>query len=101
VVRGTERLSPAKWCAYSAPAEGKMVTVAIFDHPANLRHPNRMFTMSEPFSYISATLNLWQEPFTLKAGEPLNLRYGVAAWDGKIDATKVEKTYQQWLSLNK
>ena len=33
VVRGDERLTPAKWCAYTAKADGKPVTVAIFDHP--------------------------------------------------------------------
>lgn len=100
VVRGTERLVTAKWCACSGPAaEGKMVTVAIFDHPSNLRHPARMFTMSDPFSYISSTLNLWKEPYILKSGQPLNLKYGVAAWDGKIDAVQIEELYQQWLKL--
>jgi len=97
VVRGTERLAPAKWCAYSAPADGKMVTVAVFDHLSNLRHPNRMFTMSEPFSYISSTLNLWKESYMLKAGKPLELCYGIAAWDGKVDSPEVERIYQKWL----
>jgi len=101
VVRGDERLALSKWCAYSAPAEGKMVTVAMFDHPANLRHPARMFTMLNPFSYLSATLNLWKEPFILKAGQSLELRYGVAAWDGKADSAEIEKAYQKWLTFNK
>ena len=100
VVRGTERLVQAKWCACSAPAGDKIVTVAIFDHPSNLRHPAKMFTMSDPFTYLSATLNLWKEPFILKASQPLDLRYGVAAWDGKIDADQIEKVYEQWLKLN-
>ncbi|MEI6809068.1 MAG: DUF6807 family protein [bacterium] len=100
VVRGTERLVAARWCAYSAPVDGKMVTVAVFDHPSNLRHPNRMFTMSEPFSYIAATLNLWKEPITLRAGEPLIVRYGVAAWDGRVEAAEIEKTCRQWIAMN-
>jgi hypothetical protein len=29
----------ANWCDYYGPAEGKLVGVAIFDHPANPRHP--------------------------------------------------------------
>ncbi len=62
VVRGSERLVAAKWCAYTAKADGKPVTVAIFDHPSNPRHPNKMFTMTPPFAYLSATLNLWKEP---------------------------------------
>lgn len=97
VVRGSERLVTAEWCACSGPVDGKTVTVAVFDHPSNLRHPNRMFTMSDPFSYISSTLNLWKEPFTLQAGKPLVLRYGVAAWDGNVDASVVEKSYRQWI----
>lgn len=97
VVRGTERLTPVNWCACSGPVDSKTVTVAIFDHPSNLRHPARMFTMSGPFSYLSATLNLWKEPYVIKAAQPLTLTYGVAAWDGKIDAPEIEKVYQKWL----
>ena len=99
VVRGTERLVPATWCAYTAPAGGKPVTVALFDHPDNLRYPARMFTMSQPFAYLSATLNLWKEPFVLKTGQPLELRYGIAVWDGQADVQQIEQTYHHWLKL--
>lgn len=98
-VRGTERLTPAAWCAYTAAIEGKPVTFAIFDHPANLRHPPRMFTMMGPFAYLAATLNLWKEPHTLAAAQPLDLRYGVALWDGKIEAAAIEALYRRWLQL--
>jgi len=97
-VRGDERLVPAKWSAYSAAVGEKPVTVAIFDHPSNPRHPNRMFTMLTPFAYLAATLNLWKEPYLLKAGQPLSLCYGVAVWDGKVDAAGIEKIYQFWLT---
>ena len=95
-VRGSERLTPAKWCAYTASADGKRVTVALFDHPANPRHPARMFTMAPPFAYLAATLNLWKEPMTLQRGRPLNLLYGVAVWDGETDAAQVDSLYQRW-----
>ncbi len=98
-VRGKERLTPAKWMAYTAAADGKKVTVAMFDHPDNPRHPAKMFTMSAPFAYISATLNLWKEPMTIEAGKPLVLRYGVALWDGEVTAEKVEKVYQKWVAF--
>jgi hypothetical protein len=101
VVRGDERLTPVKWCAYTAKADGKPVTVAVFDHPKNLRYPAKMFTMTQPFAYLSATRNEWKEPITIKAGAPLDLRYAIAVWDGEVDKPVVEKLYQRWLELSK
>jgi hypothetical protein len=95
VVRGSERLTSAKWSACIA----HNVTVALFDHPSNLRQPARMFTMNMPFAYQSATLNLWKEPFALKA--PLELRYGVAVWDGEQPAEQIEQLYRRWLKENR
>jgi hypothetical protein len=99
VVRGTERLTNAAWCAYTAAVDGKPVTFALFDHPANLRHPSRMFTMTAKFAYLAATLNLWKEPYTLEAASPLDLRYGVAVWDGKIEPGAIEALYHRWRAL--
>ncbi len=100
VVCGTERLVPAKWCAYPTKADGKPVTVAIFDHPKNPRHPSKMFTMTRPFAYLSATLNLWKQPLELKAAEPLALCYGVALWDGTVEPAEVEALYRRWAATN-
>jgi hypothetical protein len=99
LVRGSERLTPARWCAYTSAADGKPVTVAIFDHPRNPRRSARFFTMRPPFAYLGATINLWKEPFDLSAGASLDLRYGVALWDGEIEPAQVEKVYQQWTKL--
>jgi hypothetical protein len=99
VVHGSEQLVPAKWCAYTAKADGKPVTVAIFDRPSNPRHPNKMFTMTTPFAYLSATLNLWKEPLVLKAGEKLKLTYAVDLWDGEVAAEQVESLYQKWVAM--
>lgn len=98
-VRGTERLMAAAWCAYRAAVDGQPVTVAVFDHPANLRHPARMFTMMGPFAYLGATLNLWKEPYTLEAARPLDLRYGVAVWDGNTEKAAIDALYRRWLKL--
>ena len=56
-----------------------------------------MFTMLNGFAYISATLDLEKRPLEIKAGEPLVLRYGVVAWDGKKTAEEVEKAYRDWV----
>lgn len=100
-VRGSEQVTPAKWVAYSAAVDGKPVTAAIFDHPSNPRHPAHMFTMTKPFAYLSATLNLKKAPLEVKAGQPLHLRYGVAVWDAGQSAEKIEKLYQRWLETDK
>jgi methane monooxygenase PmoA-like len=99
LVRGTEYVTPSKWCAYTAEADGHPVTVAMFDHPKNARHPAMWFTMTHGFSYMAATLNLWKEPMTITEGDDLTLRYGVALWDGHMDKKTVEELYQRWLDL--
>ncbi len=93
VVRGDERNVPAAWCAYSAAPEGKPVTVAAFGHPDNVRGPATWFTMANAFAYMSATLNLYKEPLKLTADKPFVLRYAVAAWDGKIESSQIDKLY--------
>jgi sugar phosphate isomerase/epimerase len=96
VIRGTEHVVATKWIAYTAPVDGKPVTVAVFDHPGNPRHPAGMFRMLDPFAYLSATLNLYKEPLEIVAGKPLELAYGVAVWDGEVPAERVEGTYRRW-----
>jgi len=98
IEKGDSRLITAKWCAYSALADGKPVTLAIFDHPTNLRHPATFFMKTKGFAYLSATLNLAEKPFVLDFAKPLTLTYAVAVWDGKVDAAIIEALYKQWLT---
>ena len=98
-VRGDEQVRPTAWVAAQGTIDGKPVTVALFDHPTNPRHPNRAFTMTNPFSYQSLTLNLWKEPLMLEAGKSLSLKYGVAAWDGTVEKETVQKAYDQWVKF--
>jgi hypothetical protein len=96
VFRGDERLLRSKWCAYTANADGKPVTVAMFDHPQNPRHPATFFTMTKPFAYLSATLNLHKEPLKVVSDKPLVLRYAVAVWDGKVENDRINELYKLW-----
>jgi hypothetical protein len=97
IVRGTERISRADWCAYTAEADGKPVTIAMFGHPENLRHPTHWFTMTSPFAYLAATLNLYKEPLEVNSDKPLVLCYAVAVWDGRIDKNKIDQVYRLWI----
>jgi len=97
IVRGDERLTRANWCALTAEADGKPVTIAMFGHPDNVRHPTQWFTMAKPFAYMSATLNLHREPLELTTGKQLVLRYGVSVWDGRAEKSIIEKAYKWWV----
>ena len=97
-VEGTNDVR-SRWCAYAARADGKPVTVAMFDHPKNPRHPATWFTLERGFAYLSNTLNLSKEPLEIASGKPLRLRYGIALWDGKQDAKTIEQLYKRWVEL--
>ncbi|HNY76658.1 MAG: PmoA family protein [Sedimentisphaerales bacterium] len=98
IFRGEERLTDSNWCAYTAKAPDKVVTVAMFGHPDNPRHPTTWFTMATPFAYISGTMRLHEKPLVVPSGAPLMLRYGVALWDGRIETAEIERLYREWVS---
>ena len=98
-VRGTERVTADAWCAYRTAVDGKPVTVAMFSAPSSFRHPTYWFTMTAPFAYISATLNLYRRPHTLNPGSSVDLTYGVAVFDGKQDKDTLEEIYRKWLEF--
>jgi hypothetical protein len=98
VVRGDERIVQARWCVYIAEANGKPVTVAMFGHPDNLRHPTHWFTMTKPFAYLSATMNLYRESLAVTSDRPLVLRYAVALWDNQVENDRIEKVYNWWVN---
>lgn len=92
----------ATWSAYTAPiAEGKKVTVAMFDAPSNPRHPCEWFTMGETpsFAYLSGTLGIGTEPIKLDLGKTLSVRFGVAVFDSAVDAKQVSDAYLRWYRL--
>jgi hypothetical protein len=98
IFRGEERLVDSRWCAYTAQVDGQDVTVAMFGHPDNPRHPTAWFTMATPFAYMAATMRLHEKPLVIPPGEPLTLRYGVALWDGQIETAEIEAMYRKWVS---
>ena len=54
--------------------------------------------MSAPFAYLSATMSLHERPHTLKRGESVSLRYGIALFDGHPKVERIEATCRRWLA---
>ena len=98
-VRDDEKLTPSTWAACTGQVDGNTVTVAMFDHPENSR-PALWFTMGKPFSYLSATINLWKDPMVVKAGQELDVCHGIAVWDGKATRKQIDEAYRNWRKLN-
>ncbi len=98
IFRGEERLLRSRWCAYTAKADGRLVTVAMFDHPHNPRHPATWFTMAEPFAYMSATMRLHEEPLEIMRGDTLVLHYAVVLWDERPETPQIDDLYSLWVA---
>lgn len=81
----------ALWCTYYGGSYG----VAIFDHPANPRHPTPFFVMNQPFGYLSAAPT-FREPFRLNSGESLRLRYAVISYLGAPGRDGLDRLYKKW-----
>ena len=96
LVRGDERVRPAAWAAATGMIGGKPVTVALWGGPHNEHRPVHWFTMTRPFSYLAATLDLEKNPRMLKPDETLRLRYGVAVFDGTADAAAITRAMETW-----
>jgi hypothetical protein len=96
VYRGQERLVRSNWCAYTAHVDGDDVTVAMFGHPDNPRHPTTWFTMAKPFAYLSATLGLHEEPLEIVEGSPVTLRYAVMLWDRPVQFEEIDSMCKQF-----
>ncbi len=91
----------AAWNAYTAEVKpGRKVTVVMFSHPANPRHPCEWFTMGEKdaFAYLSGTLGVGTEPLKLEPGKKLTVCFAVAVFEGAADAKQIDAVYRkiQW-----
>lgn len=95
-----ERVTPGDWCAVRRTIEGRQVTVLMVAHAANPR-PAEWFTMCKPFCYLSATLNLKNEPFPLAKGRSWTLRYGLAVLSTPADHARLASIAVAWRSSNK
>ncbi|WP_299470010.1 PmoA family protein [uncultured Gimesia sp.] len=108
-VKGTKDTwgKPTEWIDYYGPLNGKTYGVALMDSPQNYKKSRYhvrnygLFTIS-PFGDHSYT-NKQQpaDPKHLKAGETLNLKYGIYIHSGNTQQGKVADAYQQFLNVTK
>jgi hypothetical protein len=95
----------ARWCDYHGMVDGKLVGVAIFDHPSNPRHPTwwhvRDYGLfaANPFGIHDFERNA---PGTgnlkVAAGESVTFRYRFYMHQGNEQDAQVERRYREYVS---
>jgi len=90
-----------RWMNFSGrAAESTDFSIAIFDHPENLRHPSPGFVIMDPkvpFGYFSPAL-LFNKPYTLPAGKSLSLKYRLLISPGRAKKNQLEA---EWKSFSR
>ncbi len=96
----------AAWCDYYGPVEGRIVGVAIFDHPQNPKHPTwwhvrdyGLFT-ANPFGVH----NFEGKPrgtgdITIASGQSLTFRYRLYFHKGDEKQAKVAEHYREYAAI--
>jgi hypothetical protein len=93
----------ARWVDYWAPFGDKIIGVAIFDHPSNLRHPTTWhardygLVTANPYG-LSAYLKQKKNSgnVTIKNSESLSFRYLFVFHEGDAKTARIDETYKAW-----
>jgi sugar phosphate isomerase/epimerase len=93
----------AAWCDYYGPVKGKIVGVAIFDHPDNPKHPTwwhvrdyGLFT-ANPFGVHNfERKQKGVGDITIPAGESLTFKYRFYFHKGDTNKADVDKYYREY-----
>ena len=94
----------ADWCDYYGPVGGKIVGVAIFDHPQNPRHPTwwhvRDYGLfaANPFGKhdFEGLADKHAADLTVPAGQSLTFRYRFYLHEGDEQQAKVAERYKEY-----
>lgn len=93
----------ARWMDFNGQvAPGKTAGIAIFDHPKNLRHPSPWYVSMNakiPFGYFSPA-PLFNEPYTLKAGQSLALRYRILIHPDRANKKSLDAEWKNFTAKN-
>jgi hypothetical protein len=94
----------AAWCDYHGPMEGKIVGIAVLDHPANPRHPT--WWMVRDYGLLAANPFGQHEfeggpdpragEFRLPAGESVTFRYRLILHEGDEQAARIAERFAEF-----
>jgi hypothetical protein len=88
---------PARWVDYSGPITRTATEgVALLDHPKNPNHPTVFHVRNDGWMGASLTQ---REPRTIRAGEPLALRYGLLVHRGQPSVDDLERRFGEFSQL--
>ena len=98
--------SKANWCDYWGPVEGKTAGVAIFDNPANPRHPTwwhvRTYGLFAANPFGQAQFEKLPDKnageFKIPAGQSVTFRYRFYFHEGDTDQAKVGEHYKDYVA---
>jgi len=91
----------ADWCDYYGPIGGKTFGIAIFDNPANPRHPTSWHVRDygllavNPFGAQAFDKSLPVQNSVLDAGRSLHLQYRVVI-HAPLSQSQIEALYQKF-----
>ena len=95
---------PSNWVDYAGTVDGEAVGIAIFDHPSNLRHPQRwhargygLFSVN-PFMLSQVVNDKTQKAdYVLDANQTLHLEYRMVIHPGDTKSANIDGLYKQYL----
>jgi hypothetical protein len=94
----------AAWCDYHGPVDGKLVGIAIMDHPTNPRHPTwwqvRDYGLfaANPFGQhdFEALKNQRAGELKILAGQNVRFRYRVVFHEGDEQQARIAALYDEY-----
>lgn len=92
----------AEWCDFSGPVDGKVVGIAMLNHPSSLRHPtpwhSRTYGLltANPFGLRSVASESEEGPVVLKKGESFALRHRIILHEGDEKAAKIADAWEEY-----
>jgi hypothetical protein len=77
-------------CDYHGSLNGRPAGITVISHPVNPRHPTPWYAIRTDMSYLNPAL-LAEEPYTIKAGNALRLRYRIVVHPGWWNAERLQQ----------